>query len=100
FESGPSAGDNFDTESSMYQLVRLLAAARAQNSPLRRGDLVPRFAETNGPGGISITRTHAGETAVIVMNTATESRTIPGFTEPALANTVLINVLNPEENLT
>jgi glycosidase len=99
FESGPSLGDNFDTESELYRFVRRLGRLRGTLAPLRRGDFTRRAVATGGPGHLAFTRSHEGKTLLVVMNTATTTATLPALTLTPLAGQTLVDAFNPVASL-
>jgi alpha-amylase len=99
FEFGPSLGNNFDSASAFFRLIARLSDLRHQLAPLRRGDFQVHRASSDGPGPLAFSRSHNGESVVVIMNTATAERSIASFAVPALANATLTNALRPTEEL-
>ncbi len=99
FESGPSSGDNFDTESPQYRLVAQLARLRREVAPLRRGSFDAHFAESNGPGVMAFSRAFGGQRVLVVINTDTQTRTLPSLHIPGLEDMTLADAFEPSNTI-
>jgi glycosidase len=67
-------GDHFDQKHELYQWVKLLNKLRKDLEPLRRGELVVRTAERNGPGLFAFSRVTPKDEILVVVNTAKEAK--------------------------
>lgn len=100
YEQGPSSGDNFNMTSARFKLVAKLNNLRRLYPALRTGSHDSLWANFGGPGLLAYARRLNGEEAFVVMNTATTPQTIGARPTIHPANTVLVDVLNPNNTLT
>jgi glycosidase len=72
FAAGVGSGgrDHFDTQAPLYRQIARMAALRKAHAPLRRGTPTVLAAEAAGPGAVAWRMDHAGESLLVVMNTA------------------------------
>lgn len=99
YEQGPSVGDNFDENNSLYKLVAKLGNLRNTFAPLRRGTMTTHQVSTSGPGILVYTRRLNGEAVTVVMNTSTGTVSMSSFTVSEFAGMTVANVLNTAETL-
>ncbi len=75
WDFGPSDGDNFNTSHSLYCYIQQEASLRKQWSALRRGTQIERWS-TAGAGGLyAYSRKDTDAEILIVLNTATSTKT-------------------------
>ncbi|MFZ4815083.1 MAG: alpha-amylase family glycosyl hydrolase [Phototrophicaceae bacterium] len=67
---GSGGVDHFDTESAMYGYIASIAALRTDNAVFRRGDVTTLYGNANGVGAMAFRRDYAGQSALMVFNTA------------------------------
>ncbi len=95
FESGPSDGDNFNPLSPQYQLIVRLTSLRRDLASLRRGTFQTHFVSSGGPGILAFSRAFNGERVLVIINTSTQSQTLPALQIPDLAGTTLADAFDP-----
>ena len=104
FEYGPSVGDNFNMTHELFLWVRRLNLLRNACPALTRGAFQQRWQDFSAAGLYVYTRQLDGAQVLVALNTASGSRTAlyegagPATDWPN--GTVLVNLLDPEENLT
>ncbi|MDX2176846.1 MAG: alpha-amylase family glycosyl hydrolase [Candidatus Sumerlaeia bacterium] len=100
FEQGPSLGDNFNTSSPRYRLVKRLSQLRRDIEPLRRGGLSGLQWSDSGPGMLAYTRGEGGAMVLVSMNTSASTRTQGALPTGWAQGTVVANALEPSETAT
>jgi glycosidase len=109
FKDGPNGtvvqlsspgGDNFNMTHPLFQWVAKLNNFRRLYPALTLGAHVNQWSNSTGPGLLAYSRVLNTQEVFVVFNTATSSQTLPGRTVTYPAGTVLMNLLNTNENIT
>jgi alpha-amylase len=100
FEWGPSQGDNFDMTHPFFRWVAMLNNFRRLYPALQTGTQTILSSDAAGPGLFAYTRRLEKQEVVVVINTATTSRTLLNCPTKYPPGTVMVNLLNPGELVT
>ncbi|MEY2439819.1 MAG: hypothetical protein QOI34_1204, partial [Verrucomicrobiota bacterium] len=100
FESGPSAGDNFNETHPLFQLVAKLNNFRRLYPALRSGAHGNLWNSANGPGLLAYSRVSGTQEVFVILNTATVTQTMPARPSTYPAGTLLANLLDPSDTIT
>ncbi len=100
YEQGPSLGDNFNMTSPRFQLVAKLHNLRRLYPALRTGTHQMLWVNWTSPGLLAYARRLGSEEVCVIINTATTPQTMGARPTIHPAGTVLVNLLNPAENVT
>lgn len=99
-ETGPAVGDNFNQTSAQFLWVAQLNNLRRLHPALRRGEHVNLWANFGAPGLFAYARRLGSEELFVVFNTASVAQTLPPRPTIHAPGTVLVNLLDPREELT
>ena len=97
FEWGPSRGDNFDMTHPLFRWVAMLNNFRRQYSALQTGAQTILCSDAVGPGLFAYARRLENQEILVVINTATTSRTLLNCPTKYPPGTIMANLLNPKE---
>ncbi|MFB3895011.1 MAG: alpha-amylase family glycosyl hydrolase [bacterium] len=100
FESGPSLGDNFNQTHALFLLVQKLNNLRRLYSPLRRGTQTTLQNSSSGTGIYAYSRQEGSSELIIILNTATASKTTNALPTSYTSGTKLLNLLNSSDTVT
>lgn len=87
-------GDHFDASHELYRYVAQLNKVRRDLEPLRRGELVTRFADSSGPGLFVFSRVTAKDEVLVALNTAGEPKSQRVAIDRNLAGATLVDLLS------
>ncbi|MBI4349343.1 MAG: hypothetical protein HY553_21065 [Elusimicrobia bacterium] len=98
YKSESSAGDKFDEASPVFLHLQKLLSARRDIPALRRGEQYVRWVDQYGPGIYAFSRIYDGEEVVVLLNSASETRSATMFVDATLSppGTQLTDVLQTE----
>jgi glycosidase len=100
-ESLSSPGvDNFNMTHPLFQWVAKLNNFRRLYPALTLGSYINRASNSSGPGLFAYSRILGTQEVFVVFNTASSSQTLTACTLTYPAGTVLLNLLNTNENYT
>lgn len=99
FKGGYLSGgvDHFDAGAAYYQKIKKLSALRRSSPVFTRGALDVLYDSAAGAGPLAYRRTHEGQTALVVMNTAGEKVLVSELDTGLPAGSVL-EVLHSEQS--
>jgi glycosidase len=100
FENGPSQGDNFNMTHPLFQWVARLNNFRRLYPALQTGAYSNLWSNPGGPGLFAYSRRLGGQEALVVLNTASASQSLPPCPTIYAAGVHLRNLLDPLESLT
>ena len=81
--------DRYNTSAALYGKIKKLADLRKSSKAFTHGDLQVVYDNTTGPGALAYRRSAAGETMLVLMNTAEENVLVSGLQTGLPAGTVL-----------
>ena len=88
--------DHYDTNAGLYLRIKALAAVRKASKTLTHGALEVVYDNAAGAGALAYRRTLAGDTVLVVINTAEERVLISGLDSKLPAGTVLEEMHNEQ----
>ncbi len=99
FEQGPSLGDNFNMTHPQFQLIAKLNNFRRLYPALALGTHLNQWYDATSAGLFAYARRRGAQEIFVVLNTATNSQTLPSRSVTYAPGTVLVNLLNPGETI-
>ncbi|MBU0677299.1 MAG: hypothetical protein KJ626_04210 [Verrucomicrobia bacterium] len=98
FEFGPSDGDNFNTNHTLFAYVQRLNQFREQHPALTTGTFTQRWQTTSGAGIYAYSKHSGADEAIVVLNTAGSSHACSPTVQGA-PGTTYANLFNPADTL-
>jgi glycosidase len=95
--SGNHPGDHFNDQHELYKWVRTLNKLRHDLEPLRRGDLVLRFAEKSGPGLLAFSRVTQRDEILVVVNSSRDQKSARIPLDAGLQGALLVDLTGSKE---